>query len=62
MVGQIISVLSNYHLNIADMVNRSRGEYAYTIIDIDDKISGDIVPGIEEKISMIDGIITMRII
>jgi D-3-phosphoglycerate dehydrogenase / 2-oxoglutarate reductase len=62
MVGQIISVLSNYHLNIADMVNRSRGEYAYTIIDIDDKISGDIIPGIEEKISMIDGIITMRII
>jgi D-3-phosphoglycerate dehydrogenase / 2-oxoglutarate reductase len=62
MVGQIISVLSNYHLNIADMVNRSRGEYAYTIIDIDDKISGYIIPGIEEKISMIDGIITMRII
>ena len=62
MVGQIISVLSNYHLNIADMVNRSRGQYAYTIIDIDDKISGDIIPGIEEKISMIDGIITMRII
>ena len=62
MVGQIISVLSNYHLNIADMVNRSRGQYAYTIIDIDDKISGDVIPGIEEKISMIDGIITIRII
>ena len=62
MVGQIISVLSNYHLNIADMVNRSRGQYAYTIIDIDDKISGDVIPGIEEKVSMIDGIITMRII
>jgi D-3-phosphoglycerate dehydrogenase len=62
MVGQIISVLSNYHLNIADMVNRSRGEYAYTIIDIDDKISGDVIPGIEEKVSMIDGIITTRII
>ena len=62
MVGQIISVLSNYNLNIADMVNRSRGQYAYTIIDIDDKISGDVIPGIEEKVSMIDGIITMRII
>ena len=62
MVGQIISVLSNYHLNIADMVNRSRGQYAYTIIDIDDKISGDVIPGIEEKVSMIDGIITIRII
>jgi D-3-phosphoglycerate dehydrogenase len=62
MVGQIISVLSNYNLNIADMINRSRGQYAYTIIDIDDKISGDVIPGIEEKVSMIDGIITTRII
>ena len=49
-------------MNIADMVNRSRGQYAYTMIDIDDKINGDIIPGIEEKISMIDGIITTRII
>ena len=62
MVGQIISILSNYNLNIADMVNRSRDQYAYTMIDIDDQLNGDVIPGIEEKISLIDGIVTLRII
>ncbi len=62
MVGQIISVLSNYHLNIADMVNRSRGQYAYTIIDIDEQLNSDMVPDIEEKINSIDGIVNVRIL
>ena len=62
MVGQIISILSNYNLNIADMVNRSRDQYAYTMIDIDDQLSSDLIPGIEEKISLIDGIVTLRIL
>ena len=62
MVGQIISVLSNYHLNIADMVNRSRGQYAYTMIDIDEQLNGDVIPEIKEKISLIDGIVTVRIL
>jgi D-3-phosphoglycerate dehydrogenase / 2-oxoglutarate reductase len=62
MVGQIISILSNYNLNIADMVNRSRDQYAYTMIDIDDQLSSDLIPGIEDKISLIDGIVTVRIL
>ena len=44
------------------MVNRSRGEYAYTMIDIDNKVNGDIIPGLKEKINQIEGIITTRII
>ena len=62
MVGQITSAISNYNLNIADMVNRSRGEYAYTMIDIDNEVNGDIIPGLVEKISRIEGIVTARII
>ncbi|MDQ0246136.1 D-3-phosphoglycerate dehydrogenase [Bacillus fengqiuensis] len=62
MVGQITQALSNYNLNIADMVNRSRGEYAYTLIDIDNEVNGDIVPQLEEKINQIEGIVTTRII
>jgi D-3-phosphoglycerate dehydrogenase / 2-oxoglutarate reductase len=62
MVGQIISVLSNYHLNIADMVNRSRGQYAYTMIDIDEQLNSNIIPEIKEKISLIEGIVTVRIL
>ena len=62
MVGQITSALSNYNLNIADMVNRSRGDYAYTMIDIENELNGDIIPSLEEKINSIAGIVTARII
>ncbi|WP_428908211.1 phosphoglycerate dehydrogenase [Niallia sp. Krafla_26] len=62
MVGQITSVLSNYHLNIADMVNRSRGDYAYTMIDVDNQFNGDITTKLEEEIQQIPGMVTVRII
>lgn len=62
MVGQITQAISSHDLNIADMVNRSRGGYAYTMIDIDNKISGDIIPNLEEKIKQIEGIVTIRVI
>lgn len=62
MVGQITQALSNYDLNIADMVNRSRGDYAYTMIDIDNKINGDITPSLEENINKIEGVVNVRVI
>ncbi len=62
MVGQLTQAISSFNLNIADMVNRSRGEYAYTMIDIDNKINGDVIPGLAEKINQIEGIVTTRII
>ncbi|WP_066253832.1 phosphoglycerate dehydrogenase [Neobacillus drentensis] len=62
MVGQLTLAISSYNLNIADMINRSRGEYAYTMIDIDNKVNGDILPGLQEKIDQIGGIVTARII
>lgn len=62
MVGQITSAISNYQLNIADMLNRSRGDYAYTMIDIDNKVNGDVIPGLLEKIQQIDGMVNVRVI
>ncbi|MCM3670600.1 phosphoglycerate dehydrogenase [Mesobacillus maritimus] len=62
MVGQITNAISAYNLNIADMVNRSRAEYAYTMIDIDNKVNGETIPGLLEKIKQIDGIVTVRVI
>ncbi|MBD8069555.1 phosphoglycerate dehydrogenase [Bacillus sp. PS06] len=62
MVGQITSAISSFNLNIADMVNRSRGEYAYTMIDIENKINGDVTPKLEEKIKQINDIVITRII
>lgn len=62
MVGQFTQAISQYNLNIADMVNRSRNEYAYTIIDIEDKVNGEIIPSIYEKVKNIDGVVSVRII
>jgi D-3-phosphoglycerate dehydrogenase / 2-oxoglutarate reductase len=62
MVGQITNAISSYNLNIADMVNRSRGDYAYTMIDIEGDVSDEIIPGLEAKIREIGGIVTTRII
>jgi D-3-phosphoglycerate dehydrogenase len=61
MVGQITLAISSYNLNIADMINRSRGDYAYTMIDIDNKVNGDIIPDLVEKISQIEGLVTARV-
>src|SRR3954470_3339529 len=62
MVSRFTTALSNYNLNIADMVNRSRGDYAYTMIDIDNEINEDIVPSLEKNIQQIEGIVTVRVI
>ncbi len=56
MVGQISTILANEKINIADMINRHKGDFAYNIIDID----GEIPSGIIEKLKTIDGIIMVR--
>ncbi len=58
MVGNITSVLADEDINIADMLNRHRGDIAYNIIDIDGEITDDQV----QKIRDIDGIIMVRLL
>ncbi len=45
VVTALTGVLSQYHINISSMVNKSRGEYAYTVLDLDDTFThkGEIV-------------------
>lgn len=62
MVGQFTAAISQYNLNIADMVNRSRNEFAYTIIDIEDEVNGEIIPSIYERIKNISGVVSVRVI
>lgn len=61
MVGQISSGLAKYFINIEDILNRSRGNYAYTVIDIaetDEAILAEVV----ENFKKIDGIVNVRVI
>ncbi len=58
MVGQITSILAEAKINIADMINKSKGELAYNIIDIDGEVSNEII----ERIKGIKGVIKVRVI
>jgi D-3-phosphoglycerate dehydrogenase len=56
MVGQISTALAAAKLNIADLLNKSRGELAYTLIDID----GPIPPSVIEEVRAIQGVLSVR--
>ncbi len=56
MVGQISSAMARRGLNILDMLNKSRGELAYTIIDVDQPVAEDLV----QEIGAIDGVRAVR--
>jgi D-3-phosphoglycerate dehydrogenase len=56
MVGQISTRLAEAGLNIADLLNKSKGELAYTLIDID----GRVPAGLIEKIGAIQGVLSAR--
>lgn len=58
MVAQITTLLASKNLNITDMINKNKGNYAYNILNIDGKLSTEIV----EELLKIDGIVTARII
>jgi len=56
MVGQISTFLANANLNIEDLLNKSIGDLAYTIVDVNDEIS----EGTLDEIGGIDGVLTLR--
>ena len=58
MVGQISTCLASARINIADLLNKSRGEYAYTIIDADGTIGDDLL----DKVRSIQGVLSARLI
>ncbi|MAL67903.1 MAG: 3-phosphoglycerate dehydrogenase [Porticoccaceae bacterium] len=56
ILGQVLSVFADMNLNIIDMVNKSRGNIAYNIIDVE----GEVPSSIKSEISRIQGIINVR--
>jgi D-3-phosphoglycerate dehydrogenase len=48
MISQFTSALAKENINIPDMTNKSRGQYAYTLLDTDTPITPEIAKKIEE--------------
>lgn len=58
MISQFTSLLGDAGYNISDMTNKSRGDYAYTLIDLEDEIEDALV----SKIEKIDDVIRVRVV
>jgi D-3-phosphoglycerate dehydrogenase len=56
MLGQISTCLASSNLNILDMLNKSRGDLAYTLVDVDTAISPECVT----NIAAIEGVLNVR--
>jgi D-3-phosphoglycerate dehydrogenase len=58
MVGQISTALAEARLNIADLLNKSRGDVAYTLIDTDAPIPAEVLA----KMRAIPGVLSARLV
>ena len=56
MVGQISTAMAKAGLNIHNMLNKSKGEMAYTLVDVDSKVPTKAV----DQISKIEGVLSVR--
>lgn len=58
VISRITSVFGEAGVNISDMTNKSRNDYAYSLFDIDVNIDASVV----EKLSAVDGVIRVRVV
>lgn len=56
IVGQISTCMANAGLNIHNMMNKSRGEIAYTLVDVDSPVP----PKVTQEILQISGVLSAR--
>jgi D-3-phosphoglycerate dehydrogenase / 2-oxoglutarate reductase len=56
MVGQISTTMAQAGLNIHNMVNKSRGEMAYTLVDLDSAVAPEVI----RRLAHIPGVLSVR--
>ena len=58
IISQITAALSEQHINIENMINKSKGDNAYTLLEINGSVSDSTVA----KIKSIEGMYRVRVI
>ena len=58
MIGQYTTILGAEGINVADLSDKGKGDFAYAIIDVDSPVTKDVVA----KLSEIDGVLRVRVI
>ena len=56
MIGQFTGALGESGVNIAEMANKSKGDLAYTLMDLDSEVDDTVLA----KLSAIDGVLRVR--
>ena len=56
MVGQISTAMAQGQINIIDLINKSRGDYAYTLADVEGSLPDSVV----QQIAKIGGVLSVR--
>ena len=58
MIARLSSVLGEKNINISDLTNKSKGEFAYTLIDIEESATPEVVKALESQ----DGVLRVRVV
>lgn len=58
MLGQFTSALASIGVNISDMINKSKGDYAYSVFDTESVLDQEVI----DKLKSIDGVLKVRVI
>ncbi len=58
MIASFTGIFGELGINISDMTNKSKGDYAYTMLDIETPSSDEIV----KKLEAVDGVIRVRVV
>lgn len=58
MLGQFTSILAAAGVNISDMINKSRGNYAYSLLDAETVLPDDVI----SQLKAIEGVLKVRVI
>jgi D-3-phosphoglycerate dehydrogenase len=58
MLANITTLLAKDHVNVENMTNKSRGDYAYTMVDLGAKVDQNVI----EDVMNLPGVIRVRVI
>ncbi len=58
MIGQYTTVLGEADINVSDMTNKGKGDYAYALMDVDSPVTEEVI----EKLRAIKGVLRVRVI
>lgn len=58
MIGKYTTILGEADINVSDMTNKAKGDYAYALMDVDSPLTEEVA----EKLRALDGVIRVRIV